>query len=69
MLLASYFLNPKLNPVALCAARFAHQQIQSLPFYIVLLLLLLLLNVLLVGLRLPRGSVLIPGLSATKSER
>jgi hypothetical protein len=63
MLLASYFLNPKLKTVALRAARFAHQQIQSLPFYIVLL------NVLLVGLRLPRGSVLIPALSATKSEQ
>jgi hypothetical protein len=63
MLLASCFVNPKLNPVALRAARFAHQQIQSLPFYIVLL------NVLLVGLRIPRASVLIPALSETKSEQ
>jgi hypothetical protein len=63
MLLASCFLNPKLNPIALRAARFAHQQIQSLPFYIVLL------NVLLVGLRLLRGSAVIPALPATKSEQ
>jgi hypothetical protein len=54
MLLISCFLNPKLNPLALRAARLVHQQIQILPFYIVLL------KVLLVGLRLPRGSVLIP---------
>jgi hypothetical protein len=57
-----YLFRHKLTPLTPPTARFCHQHIQSLPFYI--LLLLEAEDVFLIGLWLSWGSVLVPDLSA-----